>query len=216
MKKATLFIAMIAVLAFAACRKEDHGNGPFDPTKFYIAGTVEGAIVDSTGYALLFQPNGIAVAVSAQKTASATYEFENGHLKFVFENSSEGFDFTIENDRITDASELTHTMGLPYTYSLQKIPPTDNFKGKTFNGQVNNISISARFGNDGTLEVSQTLDDITLTHKGSYSLQNNGVAKASIKNLESVFCVMLDGKLILSTSNATGSNQSYAVLAPVN
>lgn len=207
---------MLVVLAFAACRKEDQGNGPFDPTKFYIAGAVEGTAVDSAGYAILFQPNGIAVAISADKTANATYEFKNGHLKFILANSSEGFDFTIENNRITSASELKHSLGLPLTYSLQKIPATDNFKGKTFNGQVNNIAISARFGNDGTLEVSQTLNGQTLTHKGNYNLQNNGVAKASITNLDSVFCVMLDGKLILSTSNANGSLQSYAVLTPIN
>jgi hypothetical protein len=212
----TIFTAMLVVLAFAGCSKEDIGSGRFDPIKFYIAGTIEATGVDSTGYALLFQPNGAAVAVSAQKTANATYEFQNGHLKFIFENSSEGFDFVIENDRITNASELTHTMGLPYTYSLQKIPRTDDFKGKTFRGQVNNTGISVRFGNDGTLEVSQTINDLTVTQKGNYNLQNNAVAKASVRNLDSVLCIMLDGKLIISTSNATGGIQNYAVLDRVH
>lgn len=208
---------MLVVFAFAACRKEKEGNGHFDPTQFYITGAAEGAAgVDSIGYSLLFHPNGAAVAVSAYKTTNATYEFQNGHLKFIFENSSEGFDFTIESERITNASELTHTMGLPHTYSLQKIPRTDDFKGKTFKGQVNNTGISFRFGNDGTLEVSQTLNDQTIIQKGNYSLQNNAVAIASIKNIDPVLCIMLDGKLTISSSNATGTIQHYAVLAQAN
>ncbi len=207
---------MLIVLAFAACRKENNGNGHFDPTEFYIAGAIEGTSVDSTGYALLFQSNGAAVALSAQKTASATYQFESGHLKFMFENSNEGFDFTIEHNRITNASELTHTMGLPYTYSLQKIPLADDFKGKTFKGQLNSTGISVMFGNDGAIEVSQVQNGLTVTQKGTYSLRNNAVANASVKNIDSFLCIMLDGKLMISTSNITGSVQHYAVLARVN
>lgn len=211
-----IFTATLVVLALVACSKENDGNSHFDPTNYYIAGTIEGAVIDSTGYALLFQSNGAAVAVSAQKTANATYEFQNGHLKFIFENSNEGFDFTIENNRITNASELTHTFGLPYTYSLQRITSADAFKGKTFRGQVNNTVISIKFGNDGTLELSQMPNGQTVTQKGNYSLRNNAVAMANVQNFDSVLCIMLDGKLIMSTSNAAGSIQYHAVLALVN
>lgn len=207
---------MLVVLAFSGCRKENNGNSRFEPADFYITGAIEGTGIDSAGYVLMFQPNGAALAVSAQKTANATYEFENGHLKFIFENSSEGFDFTIENNRITKASELTHTMGLPHTYSLQKIPRTDDFKGKTFKGQVKNTGISVRFGSDGTIEVSQVINNLIFTQSGNYNLLNNAAAKANIKNVESVLCAMLDGKLIYSSTNATGSIQSYAVLVRTN
>jgi len=206
---------MLIALACAACSKEKDKNGPFDPTKFYITGTIEDNI-DSTGYALLFQPNGIAVAVSARKTANATYEFKGGHLKLMLENSSEGFDFIIENNRIVNASALTHTIDLPHTYSLQKTPGTDAFKGKTFKGQINNTAISVTFGNDGTLEVSEVVNDLRITQNGNYALQNNAVAKANVKDIGSVLCIVLDGKLAISTSDATGDTQSYTVLAQVN
>jgi hypothetical protein len=212
----TIFTAMLVVLAFAACSKKNDGNSHFDPTKFYITGTVEDTGIDSTSYAFLFLPNGAAVAVSARKTTNPTYEFQNGHLKLMSPNSSEGFDFTIENDRIINASALTHTMDLPYTYVLQKIPRTDYFKGKTFKGQLNNSAISVSFGNDGTFEISQIRNDLTIAQKGNYNLQNNAVAKASVQSIHSVLFIMLDGKLAISTADATGTILDYAVLDQAN
>jgi hypothetical protein len=213
MKPTTTFLtALLVALACASCSKDSDGNGHFDPTKFYIAGTTEGASTDSTGYALLFQPNGVGAAVSARKNANASYEFQNGHLKFIFKNSSEGFDFTIHDNKITGASELSHTMGLPHTYSLQKIPGTDGFKGKTFAGQADNTGITVKFGTDGNLEVSQTQNALTITQKGKYTLQNNAVANANVVNIDPLLCILLDGKLIISSSDATGSIENYAVL----
>lgn len=192
----------LIVVALAACSKSHDTSPAFVPEQSYITGTIEGNVNDSAIYALVLQPNGMAKALSIEKSPDATYEYKNNHLKFMLAGSSEGFDFTISGNTITDAASLTHTMAAPNTSILQKVPASDAFSGKTFTGNLKlnghntpDFIFTFRF-DGGKFAFSTDGQPPTLLDK-DYALQNNAVATTSAGNQKFLF-VIVNGKLAVS------------------
>lgn len=180
MKDILKMIPILLLMILVSCKKKDPKPEAFDITKYSIVGTL------SMGYPYIITIESDRAVLTHYGITNGKYTFIDGVLMLNF-NDEVICSFVVENGNIKSYEGPI----IINTYDLVKVPPVNQFDGRTFKGIWTLTPYQTTFKFSAN-QVAFTISN--QTNPLDYALINNLAALEKDGNNSTLF-VLVDGKL---------------------